>query len=144
MDYTLLTFSGRLTDDPQLRKSGDTSICKFTVACNKRLTNGDERTSFIPTTVFGKQAEICNEYLSKGREVRVVGELETDSYVDSEGVKRKGFGCIVGVTGSVDFGSGGRKTDDKETVVFNSPGRPSTETTREKIFKSKYPARRRE
>ncbi len=120
-DFSLLTFSGRLTDDPELRNSSaGNPICKFTVAVNKRLGKGEERTSFIPVTVFGKQAELCAKYLSKGRGVHVVGELETDKYTDKEGVNRKSFACVVGEQGGrVNFGSGGSKPEahdeDEET-----------------------------
>ncbi len=145
MDYTLLSYSGRLTDDPQIRVSeGGMSICKFTVACNKRMGDGEEKTSYIPTTVFGRQAENCHEYLSKGREVRVVGELETDSYTDKEGIKRKGFSCIVGLDGRVDFGSGGQKRETEDAPVEKKRVVPTRTPAARRVFASKYPARKRQ
>ncbi len=121
-DFTLLTFSGRLTDDPELRTtSNGNSVCKFSVASNKRIGKDEERTNYIPVTVFGKQAELCAKYLTKGRQVHVIGEFETDKYTDKEGIVRKGFGCIVGESGRVNFGSGGTKVEDDGPVDFERP-----------------------
>jgi len=148
MDFTLLSFEGRLTDDPELRQSeANTSLCKFTVACNKRIgKDGEERTTFIPTTVFGRQAENCAQYLKKGRTVRVVGEFETDTYTDRDGNKRKGFGCIVlQGGGTVEFGSGGQRSEeDGESVMDRANTREqiqaqARESQRDRIFKGKRP-----
>lgn len=130
MDFTLLTIQGRLTEDPTLpRSESGTPICKFTVACNKRIGKDKEKTSFIPTTVFGRQAELCYEYLSKGREVRVVGEIETDSYTDKEGITRKAFALVVWNSGTVEFGSGGRNeretTSDSDETANNQHSQPT-------------------
>jgi len=109
MDFAQITFQGRLTDDPELLTYGTgTSVCKFTVACNQPTGKGEEKTAYIPTAVFGSQAAICAEYLSKGREVQVVGKFEVDSYTDKTGVQRKGFGCVAH---DVRFGRGGRKEE---------------------------------
>ncbi len=146
MDFTLLSFEGRLTEDPELRTSeSGKSICKFTVACNERISKDEERTTYIPTTVFGRtstverdQAEICAQYLSKGRTVRVVGKLETDTYTDRDGNKRKGFACVVvqGRGGIVEFGPGGQRQEEPEA----QPQAPDREAQRERIFKGKRPA----
>lgn len=121
INFAQITFQGRLTDDPEVRSldNGNT-ICKFTVAVNRRIPGGDEKTSFIPTTVFGKNAVNCGQYLSKGRVVLVTGEFETDKYEDRNGVKRTGFGCLAR---DVIFGSGGSDREAPETeesVDFDS------------------------
>lgn len=118
MDFAQIIFQGRLTDDPDLRtaKNG-TSICKFFVATNRKIGKDNERTTYIPTTVFGKQAVICAEYLSKGREVHITGNFETDKYTDKEGNKRTGFGCIAR---DVVFGRGGTRKGEEEEEVETS------------------------
>jgi single-strand DNA-binding protein len=114
IQFTSFQFIGRLTSDPELINTANGNhICKFRVATNKRIGKDEERTSFIPVVVFGRQAEICAEYLSKGREVFVTGEFETDEYTDKDGNKRTGFSCVVGSHGTVQFGSGGSKGDDE-------------------------------
>jgi single stranded DNA-binding protein len=123
LDFTTLTFVGRLVEDPEnsLIENSGTPMCKFTVASNKRISKTNEKTAYIPVTVFGREATICGEYLSKGREVRVTGELETNSYTDKNNILRKGFSCVVGLNGTVQFGKGGRRfevdtADTPETV----------------------------
>jgi single-strand DNA-binding protein len=114
MDFTSLSFCGRLVEDPQVKTSENgNTVCRFSVASNERIgKTGEERTTYIPTVVFGREAEICGQYLTKGREVLVQGKLETDTYVDKEGVSRKTFSCVVGIGGSVRFGKGGAKVEE--------------------------------
>lgn len=77
---------GNLTKDPELKYTSgqsQTAIARFTVAVNEGY--GDQqRTNFIPITVFGKQAESCETYLKKGSKVGVSGRIQTGSY-DKEG-----------------------------------------------------------
>ena len=113
MDFTNMTFCGRLVADPEEKTTrNDSIICKFTVATSRRAGKGKEVTSFLPVMVVGKEAEHCLKYLSKGREVLVNATFETDSYVDGKGIKRKGFTFVVGHNGFVTFGSGGAKKSD--------------------------------
>ena len=73
---------GNLTRDPELRYStgaNQKAIGRFSVAVNDGY--GDKkRTSFIPVTTFGKQAEMCEKYLYKGSKVEVKGRIQTGSY----------------------------------------------------------------
>lgn len=73
---------GNLTKDPELRyTTGENSkaVCRFTVAVNDGY--GDkQRTSFLPVVAFGKTAENCDKFLSKGRKCGVTGRLQTGSY----------------------------------------------------------------
>lgn len=74
--------SGNITRAPEVRYSAgenQTAVCRFTVAVNEGY--GDkQRTSFIPVVVFGKSAENCEKYLSKGSKVLVKGHIQTGSY----------------------------------------------------------------
>ena len=83
---------GNLTRDPELRyiPSG-TAIAKFGLAINRKYKHGDEwkeDTCFVEITVWGKQGENCNEYLSKGRPVLVEGRLNYSAWTTEEGQKR--------------------------------------------------------
>ena len=105
-----MTFQGRLTDEPELRTlDNGRSMCKFRVAVNRRIPGGKEKTSYIPVTVFGKDAVNCAEYLSTGRVVLVSGEFETDKVPNKDGEMRTYFGVVAR---RVDFGSGGAKEED--------------------------------
>ena len=79
---------GHLTRDPELSYTPNTqtAVCKFTLAVDRPKRNGqDQGADFIRITVFGRQAENCDRYLSKGREVSVLGEIQTGSYKGRDG-----------------------------------------------------------
>lgn len=70
---------GNLTADPELRYTAQgTPVATFRLAVNSRFKTGDEKKEevlFIPVVVFGKQAEPCSQYLTKGRPALVEGRL---------------------------------------------------------------------
>lgn len=82
---------GHLGRDPELRylQSGQ-PVCKLNIATSRRYTNkaneSVEETEWHRVSVWGKQAEHCNNYLTKGRQVYVEGRLRTSSY-DKDGQK---------------------------------------------------------
>ena len=81
---------GRLTRDPEVRYTAGTqmAVCTFTVAIDRPVrAGGEKQTDFPRVTVFGKQAENCERFLSKGRLVAVQGRLQTGSYTDKNGNK---------------------------------------------------------
>jgi single-strand DNA-binding protein len=84
---------GNLGRDPELRYTqGSTAVCQLSVATTRSYTgkSGDrvEETEWHRVVVWGKQAEFCNQYLTKGRQVYVEGRLRTRSYEDKDGVKK--------------------------------------------------------
>ncbi|NLY08867.1 MAG: single-stranded DNA-binding protein [Tissierellia bacterium] len=90
---------GRLTRDPELRylPGSGTAVAKFTLAVDKQLSRDKKMeleaknqltADFINITVWGKQAENCEKYLSKGKQVAVAGRLQTGSYEATDGTKR--------------------------------------------------------
>ena len=79
---------GRLTKDPEVRYTSGTqmAVCTFTLAIDRPVKAGAEKqTDFPRVTVFGKQAENCERFISKGRLVGVQGRLQTGSYTDKNG-----------------------------------------------------------
>ncbi|MDR2295329.1 MAG: single-stranded DNA-binding protein [Clostridiales Family XIII bacterium] len=78
---------GRLTRDPEVRYTADQmAIASFTLAVDRPFTAGKEKqTDFPRITVFGKQAEICERYLAKGRLTAVQGRIRTGSYKNKDG-----------------------------------------------------------
>lgn len=81
---------GRLTKDPELSYTpqGNEPVCKFTLAVDRpRSKDGkDSGADFIRITVWGKQGENCDRYLSKGRQAAVQGRLQTGSYKNKDGI----------------------------------------------------------
>lgn len=84
---------GRLGQDPKLHtfQSGST-VCNFSMATDKRYKDRDgdwvSEAQWHNVKVWGKQGEMCDQYLSKGQLVHVVGSIEYRQYEDKEGVKR--------------------------------------------------------
>ncbi len=80
---------GRLTRDPEVRYSQDQmAIARFSVAIDRPpRRDGTKETDFPNVVVFGRQAETCEKYLSKGRMVAIEGRLQTGSYVNRNGDK---------------------------------------------------------
>lgn len=72
---------GRLTKDPQINYVPETQMCiaRFTVAIDDGWGER-KKTNFIPVTVFGKKAESCERFLTKGKLVGVQGKIQTGSY----------------------------------------------------------------
>ena len=79
---------GRLAKDPELSytASTQTACCRFTIAVDRPKRNGeDQGADFIRVTVWGRQAETSDRYLRKGRQVAVMGRIQTGSYKNRNG-----------------------------------------------------------
>lgn len=138
---------GNLTRDVELRyaQSG-TAIGKFGIAVNRNWrdkSSGENReeTMFIDVSVFGRSAEIANQYLSKGRRVMVEGRLVLEQWTDQNGQKRsrhsvaadnlqfldsKGEGATASVERYSDESAGGGATASGERYPDKSSGGGST------------------
>ena len=84
---------GNLGRDPELRYTPDgTPVASFSVAANRRWTDRDggqqEKTTWFRVSAFGRQAEICNQYLAKGRLVVVEGEVDASAWIAQDGTPR--------------------------------------------------------
>lgn len=105
---------GNLTRDPELRyvPSG-TAVATFTLAVNRVYTTqaGEkkEEASFIRVVVWGRRAEVCGEYLSKGSPVFVEGRLQSRNWETQDGQKRS---TIEVIADNVQFLRGGDKTQE--------------------------------
>ena len=93
MSFNKITIVGYLGRDPELRYTPQgTAVCKMSVATSerRRAANGEseEHTTWFRVTVWGRQAELANEYLGKGRQVYVEGRLRLEEYADRDGNQR--------------------------------------------------------
>ncbi|NPA49297.1 MAG: single-stranded DNA-binding protein [Thermodesulfobacteria bacterium] len=93
MSVNKVILIGRLGADPEIRYTADGQpVATFRIATSERWTdkNGQrqERVEWHRIVAFGRLAEICGEYLAKGRQVYIEGRLQTRSYEDRDGVKR--------------------------------------------------------
>ena len=79
---------GRLCANPELSYTPNTqtACCRFTLAVDRPRRDGeDQGADFIRITVWGKQGENCDRYLSKGRQCAVMGRIQTGSYKNRDG-----------------------------------------------------------
>jgi single-strand DNA-binding protein len=120
-----VVLTGNLTRDPELRATpGGLSVCKLGIAVNTRRKNGqtgewEEKPNYFRVTVFGRQADSCGQYLSKGRPVAIDGRLEWSQY-ESEGVRRESIEIIAD---TVQFLAGRDDTASTGTNQFRAERR---------------------
>ena len=84
---------GNLGKDPEMRSTpGGQQVANFTLATNEQWTDKggqkQERTEWHRIVAWGKLAEMCQSYLSKGRQVYVEGRISTRQWDDKDGNKR--------------------------------------------------------
>ena len=112
---------GNLGQDPEIRYTADgRPIANFSIATSETWTDkasGErrEKTEWHRVVVFGKLAEICGEYLSKGRQVYIEGKLQTRKWQGQDGQDRyttevvvQGFGGTMQMLGNRGDGGGSR------------------------------------
>lgn len=123
---------GRLTKDPELRYTPNgKAVAGFTLAVNRRFSNqqGERETDFIDIVVWGKTAETCANYLTKGRLAGVEGRLQIRTYETQDGQRRKVAEVVADNVSFLDRGKsasdGGEdefgteiKLPDEESVPF--------------------------
>ncbi len=93
MDLNKVMLIGRLTKNPELRSTpSGQSVTSFSIATNRVFTDGQgqkqDRAEFHNIVAWGKLAEICSQYLSKGRRAYVEGRLQTRDWVGQDGMRR--------------------------------------------------------
>ena len=82
---------GRLTRDPELRRTGSgTAVTSFSLACDRdfKSQSGDKETDFIEVVAWKNTAEFVSKYFSKGRMAVVDGRLQIRDWTDKAGNKR--------------------------------------------------------
>lgn len=85
-----VTLLGRLGRDPKMSDAQGLAICRLALATTRRYKgrDGKEETEWHNVVVFGKTAEVAQQYLVKGSEVYIEGRLHTRKYTDKQGVER--------------------------------------------------------
>jgi single-strand DNA-binding protein len=96
--YNKIILIGNLTKDPELRYTPQgTPVASFRLAVNSKYKQSDEikqETMFIDNVVFGKQAESCSKFLSKGSPVLVEGRLQERRW-ETNGQQKSKFEVIA-------------------------------------------------
>jgi single-strand DNA-binding protein len=100
--YHKIIIVGNLGRDPEMRYTPDgTPVTTFSVATNRRWTGSDgqqqEETVWFRVTAWRRMAEVCNQYLQKGRQVLIEGQLKPDEnggpriWTGNDGVARASY-----------------------------------------------------
>jgi single-strand DNA-binding protein len=122
--YQKIIVMGNLGGDPEMRYMQDgTAVTNFSVATSRRWTDkasGESReaTTWFRVAVWGRQAETANEYLSKGRQVLVEGEMRGDPQTGGPRTFTRQDGTVGAsyeITANVVRFVGGRDTGDFDT-----------------------------
>lgn len=140
--YQKLIFIGNLGRDPEMRYLPDgTAVTNFSVATNRSWTDSrtgesKDETTWFRVSVWGRQAEACNQYLQKGRRVLVEGTLKSSETggpilftrqdgtvsssfeVNAQNVRFLGGGAEAGDTGTDDAWDAPGATQDEDDIPF--------------------------
>lgn len=88
-----ITIMGRLTKDPELRRTGSgVAVASFTVAVDRDFGSkdgGEKETDFIDCVAWRQTGEFVSKYFGKGRMIVVSGRLQIRSWTDNDGNKRR-------------------------------------------------------
>lgn len=111
---------GRLTKDPDLRFAAGSGkgVCKFSIAVTRQF-NRDEA-DFLNCVAFGKTAETIAQYMTKGSQISIVGNIRTGSYDAQDGTKRYTTDIVIE---SFEFVGGGKgQSNNNNSGGFNQDG----------------------
>jgi single-strand DNA-binding protein len=122
---------GNLTRDPELRHTPKgTAVSEISMAIN-RVWNNDqgqkqEETTFVEVTLWGRQAELAQQYLVKGRPVYIEGRLQLDSWDDKETGKKRSKLRVIGenmqfLSSGAGGNSGGGNFSERPQQSSSSP-----------------------
>ncbi len=119
---------GRLGTDPEVKTvTGGNSVARLSIATSENWTDKQgqkqERTEWHRVVVWGKLAELCGKFLSKGRQVYVEGRLQTRSWEDQQGQKRYATEIVANTVqflggGSPNAGAGQSQGGDFSSQEF--------------------------
>ena len=118
-----ITIMGRLTRDPELRRTGSgVAVASFTVAVDRDFggrDGGEKETDFIDCVAWRQTGEFVSKYFTKGRMIVVSGRLQIRSWTDKDGNKRR---TAEVVADNCYFGDSKRDGDSGSAYGGNSYG----------------------
>ncbi|CAN5146812.1 hypothetical protein BH18ACT12_BH18ACT12_23360 [soil metagenome] len=111
----IVSVIGNLATDVEVREVGEKQVAKFLLAVNRVSKDGGA--DFVGISVWERQAELCAQYLTKGRRVGIEGYLRSHSW-EEEGKRRREVEIVAR---RVDFLSGPREESPAGEVVPSEP-----------------------
>lgn len=113
-----VTLIGRLTKNPEIRVTtdGKTTTARFSLAVDRGKKDGkDLGADFISIVAFNKTADLCEKYLTKGKQIAIQGKLQTGSY-EKDGVKHYTTDVVVDRLEFLDSNADVDSTKDASSV----------------------------
>jgi single-strand DNA-binding protein len=114
VDINHVILVGRLTRDAELKHTASGQpVCKFSIAVNRRKKTGEvweDEANFFDIVLWGRQGESLNQYLIKGKQVAIDGELRQDRW-DQDGQKRSKVEIVAGTLQLLGGGGGGPQSE---------------------------------
>ena len=118
-----ITIMGRLTRDPELRRTGSgIAVASFTVAVDRDFggrDGGERETDFIDCVAWRQTGEFVSKYFTKGRMIVVSGRLQIRNWNDKEGNKRRSAEVVAD---NVYFGESKRSSESNSSYGGNTYG----------------------
>jgi single-strand DNA-binding protein len=154
--FNQVLLMGNVTRDPQVRQlPSATKVAEFGLATNRRYRSADgedrDEVTYVDCAAFGKQAEVIERYVTKGKPLFVQGRLKYDTWEDKTGQKRNKLSVIVEnfqFIGAKDGGGGftgaaaeGEKKENGQKELWRdrqqdaAPEKPGRRSGRERQFK---------
>jgi len=141
MDLNKVMLIGRLTKNPELRSTpSGQSVTSFSLATNRVFTDAggqkQERPEFHNIVAWGKLAEICSQYLTKGRRAYIEGRLQTRDWVGQDQTKRYTTEVVADNMIILDApsGSGNQGQQRSYTPAQNQPSEKQAPQDEEQII----------
>lgn len=117
-----ITIMGRLTKDPELRRTGSgVAVTNFTLAVDRDFADkqsGEKETDFIDVVAWRSTGEFVNKYFSKGRMAVASGRLQIREWTDKDGNKRRSAEVVAD---NVYFGDSKNAADSGSRVPTAAP-----------------------
>ena len=130
--YNKVMLMGNITRDIELRYTPkQTAVADIGLACNRVRSGEDgrriEEVTFVDVTLWGRTAELANQYLSKGRPVFIEGRLQMDTWTDQATGKQRSKLKVVGenmqfIGGPAGGGQGGNQGGGQQKQGGNQGG----------------------
>ena len=100
MSVNKVILIGNLGKDPEVKHAASgVPVCRFSLATNETFKNkageAEQRTEWHSVVCFARLAEICGQYLAKGRQVYIEGSIRSRKWDDRDGIERKSYEIVA-------------------------------------------------
>lgn len=124
---------GNLTRDPELRHTPKgSSVAEISLAINRTWKdeggNKQEETTFVEVTLWGRQAELAQQYLAKGRPVYIEGRLQLDIWDDKETGKKRSKMRVIGENMQFLSSGTGAGENPRQSPTHQNGAKPPSQT----------------